>query len=80
MERKDLLYEKRNQAAWITLNRPQALNAITPELVRSLRIAAEDAQKDNDIRAVAITGAGRGFCGYSCDGQRKPGALPRVLA
>jgi enoyl-CoA hydratase len=62
MERKDLLYEKWNQAAWITLNRPQALNAITPELVRNLRIAAEDAQKDTAIRAIVITGAGRGFC------------------
>lgn len=62
MELKDLLYEKRGQAAWITLNRPQALNAITPELIRSLRLAAEDAREDRNVKALVITGAGRGFC------------------
>jgi enoyl-CoA hydratase len=62
MELKDVLYEKRDQSAWITLNRPQALNAITPEMIRSLRTAAEDALVDNNIRALVITGAGRGFC------------------
>jgi enoyl-CoA hydratase len=62
MDLKDLLYDKRGPAAWITLNRPQALNAITPELIRSLRIAAQDALADNNVRALVITGAGRGFC------------------
>lgn len=62
MELQDLLYKKRGQAAWITLNRPQALNAITPELIRSLRQAAEDAREDNNVKALIITGAGRGFC------------------
>ena len=62
MDLKDLLYDKRNQAAWITLNRPQALNAITPEMIYSLRTAAEDALTDNKVRALVITGAGRGFC------------------
>ena len=55
MDLKDLLYEKRNNAAWITLNRPQALNAITPELVHSLRLAAEDARDDPNVRAIVIT-------------------------
>ena len=40
----------------------QALNAITPEMIRSLRAAAEDALTDNKVRALVITGAGRGFC------------------
>lgn len=62
MEFKDILYDKRGQAAWVTLNRPQALNAITPELIRSLRAAAEDALADDAMRALVITGAGRGFC------------------
>jgi enoyl-CoA hydratase len=62
MDLTDILYEKRNQAAWITLNRPQVLNAITPALIRSLRTAAEDALADNTVRALVITGAGRGFC------------------
>jgi enoyl-CoA hydratase len=62
MELQDLLYEKREHTAWVTLNRPQALNAITPEMIRSLRLAAEDARDDSNIRALVITGAGRGFC------------------
>ena len=62
MNLKDVSYEKRDQTAWVTLNRPQALNAITPEMIRSLRLAAEDARDDNKVRALVITGAGRGFC------------------
>src|SRR5262245_24103229 len=62
MDLTDILYDKRGQAAWVTLNRPQALNAITPELIRSLRTAAADALTDNHMRALVITGAGRGFC------------------
>jgi enoyl-CoA hydratase len=62
MELKDLLYEKRGSAAWVTLHRPHALNAITPEMIRSLKLAAEDARDDTNTRALVITGAGRGFC------------------
>ena len=62
MELQDLLYEKREHTAWVTLNRPQALNAITPEMIRSLRLAAEDARDDSNVRALVITGAGRAFC------------------
>ena len=62
MELKDLLYEKRGHAAWVTLHRPHALNAITLEMIRSLRVAAENARDDADVRALVITGSGRGFC------------------
>ena len=62
MELQDILYEKRGQAAWITLNRPTVLNALSPTLVRSLKHACRDAQEDTQVRAVVFTGAGRGFC------------------
>jgi enoyl-CoA hydratase len=62
MELKDLLYETRNQAAWITLNRPRLLNALSAEMLASIRRAYETAGDDRDVRAVVITGAGRGFC------------------
>lgn len=62
MDLRDLLYEKREHTAWVTLNRPQALNAITPEMIRSLRLAAEDARDDGNVRALVITGTGRAFC------------------
>ena len=62
MELTDLLYETRNQAAWITLNRPRLLNALSAEMLAGLRRAYEAAGDDHSVRAVVITGAGRGFC------------------
>src|SRR5438093_11664713 len=62
MDLKDVLYEKRERIAWVTLNRPHALNALTLEMLRSLSLATEDAGGDDNIRALVITGAGRAFC------------------
>lgn len=45
----------------LTLNRPEALNAFTHEMLRELGIALRDAAKDPAVRVVVITGAGRGF-------------------
>ena len=50
-----------SRVAWITLNRPEALNAWTPELGRELISALDHAGRDSDIRAVVLTGAGRAF-------------------
>jgi len=46
----------------LTLNRPQRLNAITPELLEDLIAALQAADRDPAIRAVVLTGAGRAFC------------------
>ena len=46
----------------ITLNRPEKLNALNPEMHAQLRAALERATDDAEIRALLITGAGRGFC------------------
>ncbi len=46
----------------ITLNRPESLNAMTPELLDALVEAAEAAAADPAVRCVVITGAGRAFC------------------
>src|SRR5256714_15474707 len=48
--------------AVITLDRPEALNAITFELVDDLHAALDDLDGDNTCRVVVLTGAGRGFC------------------
>jgi 2-(1,2-epoxy-1,2-dihydrophenyl)acetyl-CoA isomerase len=45
----------------ITLNRPDTLNSLTTELIDALRAAVEDAASDDAVRAIVITGAGRGF-------------------
>jgi enoyl-CoA hydratase/carnithine racemase len=50
------------QAAWITLNRPRLLNALSAEMLASIRRAYEAAGDDRDVRAIVTTGAGRGFC------------------
>lgn len=57
-----VLYEVTNGVATITLNRPEALNAITLELAHDWRAALEQAAGDEQVRCLVITGAGRGFC------------------
>src|SRR5437764_3919832 len=46
----------------ITLNRPEKLNALNPEMLSALRAALERATDEPEIRALLLTGAGRGFC------------------
>jgi 2-(1,2-epoxy-1,2-dihydrophenyl)acetyl-CoA isomerase len=46
----------------LTLNRPEAMNALNADLRRALREALRDAARDDAVRAVVLTGAGRGFC------------------
>jgi len=46
----------------ITLNRPERLNAFTPQMMTDLLEALEMADRDDEVRAVIVTGAGRGFC------------------
>ncbi|MEM2214829.1 MAG: enoyl-CoA hydratase/isomerase family protein [Candidatus Nezhaarchaeales archaeon] len=60
-EFKTIIYEKRGNVAWITLNRPDKLNAQNTEMRRELIRALEDAWKDDNVRVVVITGAGRAF-------------------
>ena len=48
--------------AVLTLNRPDKLNAITFELVDELHTALDELDRDNTVRVVVLTGAGRGFC------------------
>jgi 2-(1,2-epoxy-1,2-dihydrophenyl)acetyl-CoA isomerase len=50
------------RVAWITLNRPDALNAVTPQLGEELRAAIEQIADNRDVRCLVLTGAGRGFC------------------
>lgn len=55
-------YEVRGPVAVLTLNRPERLNAISAGLRGDVHAAVERAREDDDIRALVITGAGRGFC------------------
>jgi enoyl-CoA hydratase len=72
MAYEDLIYEKRGFTAWITLNRPDKLNALRENLVRELYRALEQAEKDEEIRVVVLRGAGRAFsAGYDLDEEAK---------
>src|SRR5881394_1352265 len=66
----------------ITLNRPDKLNAFNPEMHGLLRKALERALDEPEIRAVLLTGAGRGFCAGQDLSERdvKPGAAPVDLS
>jgi enoyl-CoA hydratase/carnithine racemase len=60
-----VLFERRGPAAWITLNRPEKLNAMNGEVVRALRHHLREVAGDDTIKVVILTGAGRAFsAGY----------------
>ena len=62
MEFQQIIYEKANRVATITLNRPKKLSAYSEVMVHEILAALADARDDNDVRAVILTGTGRGFC------------------
>jgi 2-(1,2-epoxy-1,2-dihydrophenyl)acetyl-CoA isomerase len=57
-----VLFEAADGVATITLNRPDRLNAIGDDMLERLLGAVERAASDDEIRALILTGAGRGFC------------------
>ncbi|HUK42492.1 MAG TPA: enoyl-CoA hydratase/isomerase family protein [Candidatus Acidoferrales bacterium] len=57
----EILYEKQRGGVLITLNRPEALNAITRPMLKELHNALDEAEADPEIRAIVLTGAGRAF-------------------
>jgi enoyl-CoA hydratase/carnithine racemase len=66
-----IVYEKTTPVATITLNRPEALNAISQQMTAELHRALDEADADRQVRAIILTGAGRGFsAGY--DIARRP--------
>ena len=62
MPSQETLYNVADRVATITLNRPDKLNAWTAVMESEVRAAMGEAERDNDIRVIILTGAGRGFC------------------
>jgi enoyl-CoA hydratase/carnithine racemase len=87
MEFAQIRAEVSDRVLTITLNRPERLNAWTATMGQELGAAFDRADADDDVRAVVVTGAGRGFCagadlaggGETFDWrEREPaGAVPR---
>ncbi len=67
-------YNIDNNAAWITLNRPQKRNALTAELVNELYEHLGSAEQDSNVRGIVLTGAGSAFCS-GADLDSPPGAI-----
>lgn len=62
MDFSQIIYDKNDGVATITFNRPQRLNAFTWTLHREMREAVLDADQDDAIGAIVVTGAGKSFC------------------
>ncbi|QUW81309.1 enoyl-CoA hydratase/isomerase family protein [Streptomyces mirabilis] len=80
-----VLHATDNHVSWITLNRPETLNAITPDQRERLIQHLSHASSDPDVRAVVITATGRGFCagadlrGGPPAGERVAGDVARTI-
>ena len=67
-----VLYETGDRIATITLNRPDQMNALSPDLERELHEALDEAGADGEVRAIIVTGAGRAFsAGYDLGRERE---------
>jgi len=79
----ELLVDVADHVATVTLNRPDRLNAITPSLTTSLRQAMTELGRDDAVRVVILTGAGRGFCAGAdmtlLQGLTQGAALPKTM-
>ena len=81
MPYEDLLLEKEGVIATLTLNAPQKLNALTRKMQTSLPLAVDEIAKDDEVRVVIVTGAGRGFCAgadVSAMAARDTGEAPEM--
>ncbi|MFI9806450.1 enoyl-CoA hydratase/isomerase family protein [Streptomyces sp. NPDC052301] len=81
----DIVHELRDQVSCITLSRPESLNALTPAMRDRIIELLAEASADPAVRAVVVTGTGRGFCagadlrGGAARGERLAGDVARTL-
>ncbi len=75
MQVQQVIYEKSDGIATITLNRPERMNAFTPQMLDEWYAALQDAHLDQEVRVVILTGAGRGFCSGADVGAGAAGSL-----
>ena len=71
-----LLFEKKDSVATVTLNAPDKLNAISTKMRASLIQVIDDMGKDDSVKVVILTGAGRGFCAGADLSELTAGPMP----
>ncbi len=85
MSYQDILYEIEDGIATVTLNRPQVMNALSPNLEGEMHRAFDEADADRDVRVIILTGAGAAFCagydqGPAESGRKKTDPTGRSIA
>lgn len=72
MDYQTIRFEKRDSIGYLTLHRPEKLNAISREMLAELRHVLAAIDKDDEVRVVILTGAGRAFsAGFDISGERR---------
>lgn len=59
---RELRVERHGRVGWIVFDRPERLNALTNDMLRALPAAWQGLDADDEVRAIVVTGTGRGFC------------------
>src|SRR5579862_3245778 len=62
MDFAEIIYDKKDRVATVTMNRPEKMNAWTPKMGAEMRTAMMDAERDPEVGAIIVTGAGRAYC------------------
>jgi len=62
MDFAEITYDKADRIATVTMNRPDKMNAWTPRMGAEMRKAMFDAERDDNVGAIIVTGAGRAYC------------------
>ncbi|MBI4199771.1 MAG: enoyl-CoA hydratase/isomerase family protein [Chloroflexi bacterium] len=85
MERSTILYEKKDHIAYVTLNRPERLNAFNMPMMQELERAWRDFGEDREARVAIVTGSGKAFCAgldlkEAAVGERDVAATMKITA
>ncbi len=76
MDYENIILDKKDLVATLTLNRPEKLNALSTELLQEFSHALDDVQNDHEINVLILTGAGRAF---SSGFDISPGPAARLV-
>ena len=82
MEYENIIFEKKNGIGYVTVNRPEALNALNDSVIEELDSVFRAIDRDDEVRVVIITGAGRAFVAGADIAQmsRLDGSEGRVMS